>query len=1506
MNQRILQKVSIFLLLLTFKGLHLIAQSVSVSLISAPPFCAGQTIQVSINKTGSPFTGSSVLSLEISNGAGVFSVTPPTIPISPIPTIFPHTQNVLLPDTLGTNGTGYKIRVALSNPALGTTLGQTGVFVVNPMAQVNQPANQVVCNTDATSLITFGTTNSGGTTTFSWTNDNITIGLAANGTNTPTIPSFTAINTGTSPVTATIEVTPTFTNGAVSCSGPAESFTITVNPTAQVNQPANQVVCNTDATSLITFGTSNSGGTTTYSWTNDNTSIGLAASGTNTPTIPSFNAINTGTSPVTATIEVTPIFTNGSVSCSGPAESFTITVNPTAQVNQPTNQVVCNTDATSLITFGTSNSGGTTTYSWTNDNTSIGLAASGTNTPTIPSFTAINTGTSPVTATIEVTPTFTNGSVSCSGPTESFTITVNPTAKVNQPANQEVCNTDATLLITFGTTNTGGTTTYSWTNDNITIGLAASGTNTPTIPSFTAINTGTVPVTATIVVTPTFTNGAVSCAGPTKTFTIRVNPTPIVLTSDTSICSGSNLPITMSTAGNARYYWTYSNGPGQVFSGASENPIGSSAFPYSSSLNFNDTLINNGIDPDTLSYIFTPISVDGCKGIDKTINVTINPGPQVVMITNPDICSNKKTNIHIQSNIDIVFSITDSVTNTNINGLAGTYSSISSTEYVIQDSLINADDSLSQSVSYIVTMKSVIDNNCILVNNIPQKVNPLPILNPVTPNNICSGTQSNIALGVSTGSNTASFSWLADSTNTNFILGAKDTSSPGNAQMRQFLTNVDSTNLHSIKFYITPTVTSTGCVGKKDSITQDVWPKPVMNSSIVPAWICSGFPTSIGLADSVSTPSKFTWTVVAKTPNLNSITGDANATTDTLGPIVNTLQNTSDTVTATVTYLVTPKSISGQCIGNAKAIVQTVQAKPTLKLVSYSNVCEDSSTNISLVGSTLGPNTFAWEIINADSYISGYSPVSSPGPLSVIAQTLFNSTDSLIGSIDYKVQVTSPFNCKSDSTPRTMKVHPKPSLKNLVTDFAPQCDKKWNSISLKSTTDLLYPGLNRYIWSTNSATGKIIGGSNPGSFIVGQISDSLTNLSAITDSLEYIISAKSGFGCVGVPSSYYQVVYPTPILVTKDTFPSICSGQSTLIPLKDTTDVNCTFTWQAVPNTNFMSGHSSSTNPTSDTIKQILFNNSPTLLNDPLSGSVKYLIVPTSSHGCIGDTSNITQTVFPTPTPFTIITPSVISDICNNSSYKRAEISRSLINNEYLTWKGGSTSTKFFLSTDTSKYALILQPNNSDVITVTSKYTISGCQFETTEDYGTIVSKVNPRLILKSYPNNHAVLVCLANDIKQSVGYKWGTTQKSDLVDSVFVNEHGQEYYLKGAAIPDTNSYFYWVEIKFDNEECSRRIYLEGNEPNGKQYPIIVEDTYKNQLAIYPNPVQSNLTVEITGKMEGKYSLEIHDMTGNVIKRLPVNTEKVFVSLDELRQGYYLITCRRDGVHVETKRFIKN
>ena len=202
----------------------------------------------------------------------------------------------------------------------------------------------------------------------------------------------------------------------------------------------------------------------------------------------------------------------------GTPTTFTITVNPTATVNAVANQVVCNNTPTAAVNFSSPTTGGTIVYNWTNNTPSIGLAASGTG--DIASFTATNATNAPVTATITVTPAYTNGGVTCIGTPITFTITVNPTATVNPVANQVVCNNAATAAVNFTSPTTGGTIVYNWTNNDPFIGLGVSGTGN--IAIFTAINGTNAPEVATITVTPTYTNGAVSCVGTPHSFTIRL------------------------------------------------------------------------------------------------------------------------------------------------------------------------------------------------------------------------------------------------------------------------------------------------------------------------------------------------------------------------------------------------------------------------------------------------------------------------------------------------------------------------------------------------------------------------------------------------------------------------------------------------------------------------------------------------------------------------------------------------------------------------------------------------------------------------------------------------------------------------------------------------------------------------------------------------------------------------------------------------------------------------
>ena len=369
-------------------------------------------------------------------------------------------------------------------------------FQGNTFAQCNMnPSPDIsLCHGDATSLITFSGPNAG--TTYAWTNSAPSIGLAASGTGN--ISPFFVLNGGPGVVVATIIVTPT-DNGTVCAQ---DTFLITVNPIPNLANIPDTTFCSGIQSDII-FSSTTPG--TTFDWTNDNIAIGLPDSGVGNI---SFIPVNTGTTPITA--QISPGAVNAGCENRG-NNDFQITVNPSPIVNSTPNQVLCNNATTNAINFTDQLTG--TTYAWTNDTPSIGLAASGNG--NIASFTALNTGPNPVLATITVTPTGTNG---CVGADSTFTITVNPSPQTDPVADQVLCANTTTNAVTYSSATSG--TTFSWTNDTPSIGLAANGNGN--IASFSALNASSNPIIATITVTPT----ANSCVGPDSTFTITVNPIP--------------------------------------------------------------------------------------------------------------------------------------------------------------------------------------------------------------------------------------------------------------------------------------------------------------------------------------------------------------------------------------------------------------------------------------------------------------------------------------------------------------------------------------------------------------------------------------------------------------------------------------------------------------------------------------------------------------------------------------------------------------------------------------------------------------------------------------------------------------------------------------------------------------------------------------------------------------------------------------------------------------------
>jgi len=469
-------------------------------------------------------------------------------------------------------------------PTANSCAGPTQSFqiTVNPTATFTKPVDIIACNTEQIATINF-TGESVTGTTYSWTNDNTNIGLPASGNGN--ISSFPAKNLTNAPIVAHITVTPT----ANSCAGTPQTFKITVNPTASFTKPADVVACNTNQIAAINFG-GNTVNNTTYDWTNDNTNIGLPASGNGN--ISSFPAKNLTNAPIVSNITVTPTAN----SCTGTPQTFKITVNPTATFTKPVDVIACNNGNISAINFSGETVSGTS-YNWNNDNTNIGLPASGNG--NISNFTAKNLTNAPIVANITVTPT----ANSCTGTPQTFKITVNPTVTFTKPVDVVACNNGIISAINFIGESVSGT-SYSWTNNNATIGLPASGNGN--ILQFEALNASSNPITATITVTPEANN----CAGTPQSFIITVNPSiNIEKTISNVACNGESngsFTITNATGGNGNYRYSITN----------------------SAFNTTQTFSN-------LSAGIYTIYVQDTQGCTYQEEITITEPDNLEMITNP-------------------------------------------------------------------------------------------------------------------------------------------------------------------------------------------------------------------------------------------------------------------------------------------------------------------------------------------------------------------------------------------------------------------------------------------------------------------------------------------------------------------------------------------------------------------------------------------------------------------------------------------------------------------------------------------------------------------------------------------------------------------------------------------------------------------------------------------------------------------------------------------------------
>lgn len=259
----------------------------------------------------------------------------------------------------------HNITLAVTNEC-GTTTANSSV-IVSVAPDVVVPANQNYCGGQTTGPLNFSSTV--GTPVYNWTNSNPAIGLAANGSGN--IPSFTVINNGVLPITATITVSPFI---SAQCSGIPVSFTITVNPRPVAPSVISPVVYCLNAVAAPLEATAVSGNLLT--WYNNVSLTG----GTTAAPVPST------TNPGSTTYYVTQ---SNSFNCASPAGVITVRVSAaitgntiSGDQNICANTVPAALNGTGNVSGGTggfiyqwqsSIDGGTT---WTNINAANGTSYS--------------------------------------------------------------------------------------------------------------------------------------------------------------------------------------------------------------------------------------------------------------------------------------------------------------------------------------------------------------------------------------------------------------------------------------------------------------------------------------------------------------------------------------------------------------------------------------------------------------------------------------------------------------------------------------------------------------------------------------------------------------------------------------------------------------------------------------------------------------------------------------------------------------------------------------------------------------------------------------------------------------------------------------------------------------------------------------------------------------------------------------------------------------------------
>jgi gliding motility-associated-like protein len=741
-------------------------------------------------------------------------------------------------------------------------------------------------------------------------------------------------------------------------------------------------------------------------------------------------------------------------------------------------------------------SGGTLTYAWSFPG----------GTPS--SSTSLNPGTIsyPTGGPYTVSFTATNECGTSTTATQSFTVNVAPTV-TNTVTSQTICSGTATAPIALTANPSGTTFTWSTTATSGVTGFTASGTGA-TIPSQTLSTTSTNPGTVTYVVTPTFSN----CVGATFTYTVTVNPAPIITAQpvSSSVCLGGTvLPLTVSL-NSATVTPTY-----QWYSNTTNSTIGGVIISGATNATYTPPTSTVGT---LYYYCLISLASNGCSGLTSAVAaVTVSPLPT---ITSPPLPIQTVCVGATVSPFSVAYS--GGLGNASYQWFVNTTNStVGGTPIGSNSSTFTPPVFTNTGTFYYYAVVSLSGNGCGTVTSTVAEVNvvadPIVTTQPLSSQTQCQSTASTLlSVDASGGTGAFTYQWFSNTSNSNS--GGVLLSGQTNATFTP-----PTTAIGTLYYYCVISQSSVGCSVTSATAAVTVVPAPSITTQPQSITVCEGStiaPLTVAFTNGTGTPS-YQWF-------------------DSNGPIAGaTSASYLPSSTQSGSYYCVITFTSGGCtsVTSATAVV-TINPLPTItsQPLSTQSICVGGTIPALTVSYSGGVGTpiYQW-YSNTTNSTTGGTPVGTNA--ASFTPAAFTNT----GTFYYYVIITlNGAGCgvitsgiaEVDVVPDPV-ITTQPLLTQTVCQNTPSTTL---AVQVNGGVGTSY-SYQWYVSPTNSTTAGII--------ITGETNASFTPPTQVAGTFYYycIVTQNSGNGCAVTSSVATVIVNLAPDFVTQPVNSEVCLGQ---------------------------------------------------------------------------------------------------------------------------------------------------------------------------------------------------------------------------------------------------------------------------------------------------------------------------------------------------------------------------